>query len=91
MQHERIFQRWTEGLQEWEKKDYAIPDPGWRYAELWKVLHENIQPEFETLIEEVQDIEDATPETDKAILVRLQWLQTYIDRCKSYLSVSDDG
>ena len=90
MEHEKVFEQMTEDLKEWGDKGYPIPDPAWDYNELWSVIHEYLKPELETLIQELakmDKMEEATSETDKKILVRLQWLQTYIDRCKSYLNV----
>lgn len=90
MEHEKIFDRMSADMDEWMSKGYPLSDPSWDYAQLWEFIHETFKPEFENFIREIQQHEDATPETDKAILVRLQWLQTCIDRCKSYLTISND-
>lgn len=53
------------------------PDLSWDYAALWETVHGTIKPELDRLIEEMAKVENATPETDKAIMVRLQWLHTF--------------
>lgn len=86
MEHEQLFAEWAQKLEtDPTKLDYQMPDPDWDYATLWRFIYEYLKPEFENLIKELAKVESATTETDKAVLVRLQWLSTYIERCKTYL------
>lgn len=50
---------------------YPLPDPAWDYAALWDFLHK-AQGELGNLIKYTAQIEEATPETDRAIGIQLE-------------------
>lgn len=57
--------------------DYPLPDPSWDYAELWRHA-QDARIEVENLISYMAEVENATPETDKQIRIKAEWLQTHL-------------
>lgn len=43
--------------------DYAIPDPLWDYSEIWHQCQQAKQ-QLEAILAEMQQVENATPESD---------------------------
>ncbi len=50
---------------------FGTPDPSWDYNELWESLI-NAHTNLEELIRFITNLEDSTPENDKAIAEKLQ-------------------
>lgn len=57
--------------QKFEIGSYPLPDPTWDYATLWDWLHK-ANNDLKSLIQYTAQIEEATPETDKAIGIQLE-------------------
>ncbi len=58
--------------------NYPVPDPAWDDAGTWHSCQQ-AKLELEALITEMAEIEDVTPESDRAVRDRQEFLKIWVD------------